>query len=75
VGVCLFVGLFSSSGVLVVLCILVCMIHHEGEKQASKQSSKWVITTCKWVELTVNAIGGDEETVCVGTSFEVTMTM
>jgi hypothetical protein len=38
--VCLFVGLFSSSGVLVVLSILVCMIHHEGEKQASKQAMK-----------------------------------
>jgi hypothetical protein len=36
VGVCL----FFSSGVLFVLSILVCMIHHEGEKQASKQASK-----------------------------------
>jgi hypothetical protein len=53
VGVCLFVGLFFSSGVLVVLSILVCMIHREGEKRASKQASKWVITSCKWVELTV----------------------
>jgi hypothetical protein len=51
---CLFVCwfVFLSWG-LVVLSILVCMIHHEGEKQASKQASKWVITSCKWVELTV----------------------
>ncbi len=31
---------FFPSGVLVVLSILVCMIHHEGEKQVSKQASK-----------------------------------
>ncbi len=39
-GVYLFVCLFFSSGVLGVLSILVCMIHHQGEKQASKQASK-----------------------------------
>ncbi len=39
-GVCLFVCLFFPSGVLVVLSILVCMIHHEGEKQVSKQAKQ-----------------------------------
>jgi hypothetical protein len=31
---------FFPSGVLVVLSILVCMIHHEGEKQVSKQAKQ-----------------------------------